>query len=892
MLKNVLIDIEANNLLAPLINYSSLPYKLKEEAVIWCIVLRDLDTDASYLLVDNKNIDHKFPVKAKKYYKDIINIYTEYFDENNLLQHTEVLNDTLYQLLTEESKVSLDVVEVAIKEAIWYNSQTKYDMTKRNLQHFLKDCDTLVGHNILNYDLPMLFLYGLLDYHVAYPGEFSKVFGRDCQLVDTLLWSKLLQPDRIDAFGKHSLAAWGQRCGFPKIDFHNFAEFTAELCFYCENDTLANARALVMIMREKGDWEGWDFPYSMEAKVIDLNVKQEHFGMHFDSELAHKCVTELDGLLTDRENIIIPKLPPKPMNKGEIAGYTPPAKQLLKNGEPNSFIKKFAEKVRGEITVIPSVADPDSVDYYFKYNGRQFKIPFDQPVETEIQAQMKDTDHIKGYLLSLGWNPTEWSVRDVVRDTKKKMMEKEKVIETIERYVTQTLSGPYKEYRLRELETTEGKLRSFLLSSYEKSPKRPLKVPTSPKIKVGTDKEICPNLLKIKNNIEFSTAFAEYSTYKHRKTSISGGDIDEETGEPSKGFLSFVREDGRVPTPADTLGASTSRMLHKQVANIPRNSSTYGENMRALFGCGKDFAQIGFDFASLEARVQGHYIMKYLGGPELAEILLQEKPNDIHTLNAIKLGISRDDAKSITYALLYGAAAEKLQKMLGLSKKDAEAMYEAYWDAVPPLRELRDNLVKYWKSTDEKYIVAIDGRKLNSRSEHSLVNLLFQGTGAIMAKWSVVRIAQLLEAKGLLGNPFVHSKDDVKAWQMIVYHDEVQYALHRSLVKTKVFGTPELYKEFKEYGKEYKTFSEEKQKELGKPKNPCDELAKTFIEENKDLGQFSDIGHLDDGRSYITFPGLFSEILLEGVAIAEKENNLKINLGISWISGANWKMCH
>lgn len=120
--------------------------------------------------------------------------------------------------------------------------------------------------------------------------------------------------------------------------------------------------------------------------------------------------------------------------------------------------------------------------------------------------------------------------------------------------------------------------------------------------------------------------------------------------------------------------------------------------------------------------------------------------------------------------VLYGAAAAKLQKMLGLTPKEAEAMYEAYWDAVPALKELRDILVNYWEAVDKDHIPAIDGRKLRARSPHSLINLLFQGAGAIMAKWSLVLIAQKLEQLGLLGDPFRDTVEDIKVWQMIAYH--------------------------------------------------------------------------------------------------------------------------
>ena len=84
--------------------------------------------------------------------------------------------------------------------------------------------------------------------------------------------------------------------------------------------------------------------------------------------------------------------------------------------------------------------------------------------------------------------------------------------------------------------------------------------------------------------------------------------------------------------------------------NIARGSSIYGKNMRSMFGCGDGLVQLGFDFASLEARVEGHYILPFEGGEELSEALLAEKPNDIHTLTGKKLGIERSDAKAINYA--------------------------------------------------------------------------------------------------------------------------------------------------------------------------------------------------------------------------------------------------
>lgn len=59
--------------------------------------------------------------------------------------------------------------------------------------------------------------------------------------------------------------------------------------------------------------------------------------------------------------------------------------------------------------------------------------------------------------------------------------------------------------------------------------------------------------------------------------------------------------------------------------------------------------------------------------------------------------------------------------MLGLDDEGAEKMYKAFWDSVPPLRDLRDKLTNYWESVDRDHIPGIDGRKIRVRSQHSLI---------------------------------------------------------------------------------------------------------------------------------------------------------------------------
>ena len=111
---------------------------------------------------------------------------------------------------------------------------------------------------------------------------------------------------------------------------------------------------------------------------------------------------------------------------------------------------------------------------------------------------------------------------------------------------------------------------------------------------------------KLRGNVEkfpYARDIVDYLTYKHRRNSILGGGLEwDEEEEAEKGFLAYVRADGRISTPADTCGATTSRFKHRVVTNIPRTSSLYGEPMRAQFGVDDTCYQIGYDFDSLEAK--------------------------------------------------------------------------------------------------------------------------------------------------------------------------------------------------------------------------------------------------------------------------------------------------
>lgn len=724
-----------------------------------------------------------------------------------------------------------------------YRTLSQDEITPEAIDNLLSKFDVIVGHNIVNFDLLALGLAGLITYRIGYPGEPSVINGRVVEICDTLIWSKLLNADRFG--GKHSLEVWGEYLGVPKTKFYDFGQFSQEMLDYCVQDTNTNRSIFFAIQKEIGDWD-WSRPYSMEIKLADLTTRQAHFGFAFNTKLAEQNLAELNSMMQAIAAKVNPLLPPKPLSKLELDKYTPPVRRFKANGEPSAFLLKFCEKHGMTL---------DLNTRTYTYNGKTFDATKDIPIKTHEEATVDDIDVVKSLLLSYGWEPSEVKERDLTKNADKTVKTYTQVIESIERYVKQTEGSFFKDVRLGLLDCSMEGLHDLLMNKIEMrdGKPKPIWVPTTPKLTVGLEKEICPNLLALGEKAEFVKDVVHYFTYRHRRNSIAGGELDED-GEPVTGFLSAVREDGRIPTPADTLGANTGRYRHRIVCNVPRNTSLYGEPMRNLFGSGAGLWQLGYDFASLEARIMGHYVMPYTDGVELAQAMLAEKPNDIHSVNGRKLGISRSDAKSFSYAAIYGAQPKKLAKMLNITLEEAKKLFEDYWNAVPALKELKEKVEKAWEQSGKTFILGLDGRKLMTRSKHSLINVLFQSGGAISAKWSAVRLAQEAEKNGILGDPFRDTIEDPRVWFMIHVHDEQQMAVHPSLLNVK------LYK--------------------------IEEEAKAARQDKSGA-----IGHSSKGY-YVTNKTKPIECIETGIFTAQKELGLRVELGFEYISGKSWAQCH
>jgi DNA polymerase I-like protein with 3'-5' exonuclease and polymerase domains len=274
------------------------------------------------------------------------------------------------------------------------------------------------------------------------------------------------------------------------------------------------------------------------------------------------------------------------------------------------------------------------------------------------------------------------------------------------------------------------------------------KIKTSPKLYDG-NKNLCPGLTKMKT--PYIKDIAAWLTLRNRMNVIESDN--------GTGWLNHPKliKEARLPADADTLGANTGRFTHKVVANVPRVTSLYGKEMRGLFTVPEGRTMVGWDASALEARIEAHYTHPFDGGKYAKTILT----TDVHDVNASMLGIDRDMAKSFKYAITYGARPARLATLLDISLHDATELYAEYWDRNPSLEQLKQAITRQWAKSGKLYILGLDGRKIWTRSEHSLMNALFQSGGAIAMKYAMI-IAE-------------KSNKDLDAYALIRYHDEEQW---------------------------------------------------------------------------------------------------------------------
>jgi DNA polymerase I-like protein with 3'-5' exonuclease and polymerase domains len=268
----------------------------------------------------------------------------------------------------------------------------------------------------------------------------------------------------------------------------------------------------------------------------------------------------------------------------------------------------------------------------------------------------------------------------------------------------------------------------------------------------ATGKPIIDEPILKEINTEVSMMFLRILTLKKMLGMISEGD---------NAWLKLVTKSNRIHHHC-SVATSTHRCAHRNpnLGQVPSD-----ERFRKLFIPTPNQLMVGADLSGIELRMLAHYLARYDGG-KYADILLND---DIHQVNADKIGITRKLVKTVTYAFLYGAGDEKIghsyDKQLSQSsaKRKGKEIRQAYIEAIDGLDDL---LQAVKKAAERGFVKSLDGRKIAVDSPHKALNYLLQsGAGVVAKRWMLINDQTIKET-------------NLCCSQLAFVHDELQFECH------------------------------------------------------------------------------------------------------------------
>lgn len=155
---------------------------------------------------------------------------------------------------------------------------------------------------------------------------------------------------------------------------------------------------------------------------------------------------------------------------------------------------------------------------------------------------------------------------------------------------------------------------------------------------------------------------------------------------------------------------------------------------------------IGRDYSAQEVRLLAHF-----AGGQLLKVLQDNPEEDVHMIAANIAGITRKVAKTLGFAVLYGAGVGRIAESLYISVDAAERIKKQYLNALPEIKSLQSE-VQYRGRTHQP-ITTLGGRQYYAEEpkvvagrmrtfEYKLTNYLIQGSAADQTKRAMLNYAK------------------------------------------------------------------------------------------------------------------------------------------------------
>jgi len=576
-----------------------------------------------------------------------------------------------------------------------YDLDTKeewYSTDPQEITSHLSKATHLIGHNILDYDLPVL----------------EKITGfkpnDKTRITDTLVLSRLSNPDRRchpkqlkDGYkaGPHSLGAWGYRVGVGKPEHEDWSTYSEDMLRRCKADVRINAKIYDILIEETKDFGE---SVELEHHIQRIISQQERDGVFFDRDAAVRYIEQLGSKICEIDERLQSGLPRHARRVGvEIK------KPFKKDGTLSKAVLDWAE---GSYTTRGTTLHIICNDGTRKPTPGQIDTPLQYAVAgpfTRIEWVSPDLNsdkQVKDWLLSIGWKPTEWNVSPTTgARTSPKLTEDsfKSLPENIGESLKERVTCRHRRSQI------QGWLAAVRPDGCIGAGANPMGTPTG--------------------------------RMRHRKVV----NVPKASSFPK----TYIDDEGNKQP------HSKAGQLWYWCEACPHTGAVqplpFGTEMRSLFTHRPRRSIVGHDASGLELRMLAHY----MNDKEFTEQVLY---GDIHSYNQRLAGLpTRDSAKTFIYAFIYGAGDAKLGSIVDGTAADGARLRAQFLSALPKLGQLID---KVKRAAKRGYLVGLDGRKVwmrrNDNSEvmtHKALNTLLQCAGAVVMKKSLQLLTE--SAKGL-----------------------------------------------------------------------------------------------------------------------------------------------
>lgn len=243
------------------------------------------------------------------------------------------------------------------------------------------------------------------------------------------------------------------------------------------------------------------------------------------------------------------------------------------------------------------------------------------------------------------------------------------------------------------------------------------------------------------------------------------------------GLQKFVQPDNKIHTIYLQTLTQTGRLssIEPNLQNIPIRIDEGKQIRKAFVPQHKDWEIFSADYSQVELRVLAH-----ISGDEHMQEAFNED-YDIHAHTAMRIfGLNSTDevtpnmrrqAKATNFGIVYGISDYGLSQNIGISRKQAAAFIESYFEQYPGVKKYMDDIVKYARENGyvetimhrRRYLPDIHSKNFNVRNfaQRTAMNTPIQGSAADIIKVAMINMQKMLVKESLQANLLLQVHDEM-----------------------------------------------------------------------------------------------------------------------------------